>query len=334
MKQTLNNLLEHRSLTEQEACALMKKLVTEPTNEAHMAALLSVFIMRDISLQELKGFRDALLELCLPFEVEGETMDVCGTGGDGKNTFNISTLASFVIAASGGRVVKHGNYGVSSVSGSSDVMEYLGYRFSNDTNKLKKQLDKNNICFLHAPLFHPALKQVAPVRKQMGIKTFFNMLGPLVNPVRPSHHFTGTYSLQLARLYHYLFQQQACLPAGQACRYTVVHGLDGYDEISLTAGCKVYSNDDEYIFYAGDWKLLPVTQEQLFGGNTVKEAAEIFVKVLEGKGTQPQNEVVIANAAAALHCFFPDKDIMDCISHARETLASGRAFQTFKQTLE
>lgn len=327
MKQTLNELLEHRSLTEQEAYLLMKELVTQTTNEAHTAALLSVFIMRDISLQELNGFRSALLELSLPFKVEGDVIDVCGTGGDGKNTFNISTLASFVVAASGGRVVKHGNYGVSSVSGSSDVMQFLGYTFTNDTSILHKQLEKNSICFLHAPLFHPALKQVAPVRKQMGIKTFFNMLGPLVNPARPSHHYTGTYNLQLARLYHYLFQQEGC-------RYTVVHALDGYDEISLTAGCKWYSNDDEFIFYAGDWNLSPVSQDMLFGGNTVKEAANIFVRVLEGKGSTAQNEVVIANAAAALHCLHPHRKMIDCIETAKESLASGRAFQILKQIME
>ena len=327
MKQTLNELLEHRSLTEQEAYALMKKLVTEPTNEAHTAALLSVFIMRDISLDELKGFRSALLELSLPFKVEGDAIDVCGTGGDGKNTFNISTLASFVVAAAGGRVVKHGNYGVSSVSGSSDVMQFLGYTFTNDTSVLQKQLERNNICFLHAPLFHPALKQVAPVRKQMGIKTFFNMLGPLVNPARPSHHYTGTYNLQLARLYNYLFQQEGC-------RYAVVHALDGYDEISLTAGCKWYGNNKEFIFYAEDWNLSPVTQDMLFGGNTVKEAADIFIRVLEGKGSKAQNEVVIANAAAALHCLHPHLSIAACVDNAREALASGRAFQILKQIIE
>ncbi|MBL0309818.1 MAG: anthranilate phosphoribosyltransferase [Bacteroidetes bacterium] len=327
MKQALNDLLEHQSLNEQEAYNLMKKLVTEPTNEAHTAALLSVFIMRDISLQELKGFRNALLELSLPFKVEGDAIDMCGTGGDGKNTFNISTLASFVTAAAGGRVMKHGNYGVSSVSGSSDVMEYLGYKFTNDTDALSRQLDKTNICFLHAPLFHPALKQVAPVRRQMGIKTFFNMLGPLVNPACPSHRFTGTYNLQLARLYHYLFQQEDC-------HYTVVHALDGYDEISLTAGCKYYSNDEEFIFYPPDWNLPELKQEMLFGGNTIKEAADIFVRVLEAKGTEAQHAVVIANAAAALHCLQPTTLIGDCVDSATDALVSGKALKTFKRTIE
>jgi anthranilate phosphoribosyltransferase len=326
MKDILNELLEHKLLDEDGAYKLLKRLVTEPVNETHAALLLSVFIMRDISLQELKGFRKALIELATPFDAEGEAIDVCGTGGDGKNTFNISTLASFVVAAAGGRVVKHGNYGVSSVSGSSDVMEYLGYTFTNDTGILKKQLEKNGICFLHAPLFHPALKQVASVRKQMGIKTFFNMLGPLVNPAHPTHHFAGTYNLPLARLYNYLFQQEGC-------RYVIVHSLDGYDEISLTGPCKWYGSEGEFIFHPDDWNLPTVKQESLFGGNTVKEAASIFIKVIEGKGTDAQTNAVVANAASALYCLNPESTIHHHLHIAREMLISGKAFQKFKQTI-
>ena len=324
MKQILNELLEHRSLTENEAYDLMTQLVTQPANEAQTAALLSVFIMREISLQEITGFRNALLNLAIPFKTEGDTIDVCGTGGDGKNTFNISTLASFVVAAAGGRVVKHGNYGVSSVSGSSDVMEYLGYKFTADTDILKKQLDQNNICLIHAPLFHPALKKVAPVRRQIGIKTFFNMLGPLVNPAQPSHRYTATYNLQLARLYHYFFQSTGC-------RYTVVHSLDGYDEISLTGQCKLYSNETEFIFTPQDWNLPQLSANELFGGDTVKEAAEIFINVLSGKGTFAQQAVVAANAGAALHCLYPGKEIAENIASAKQALESGKAFQIFKK---
>jgi anthranilate phosphoribosyltransferase len=326
MKEVLNQLFEHHSLSEQDAYSLMYKLITEPLNEAHTAALLSVFIMRDISLPELAGFRKALMELAIPFRVDGDTIDVCGTGGDGKNTFNISTLAAFVVAAADGRVVKHGNYGVSSVSGSSDVMEYLGYRFTSDQDTLKRQLDNSGICFLHAPLFHPALKQVGPIRRQMGIKTFFNMLGPLVNPALPTFHFTGTYHLHLARLYHYLFQQDNT-------RYVVVHSLDGYDEISLTAACKWYSNEDEFLFTASDWDLPDLKQEMLFGGESVKEAAEIFIRILQGDGSMAQNAVVSANAAAALHCINPDKAIKIQIEEAKEVLLSGKAFKIFKQLI-
>jgi anthranilate phosphoribosyltransferase len=324
MKQILNDLLEHRSLSQSEAYNLMKSLVTEQGNEAQTAALLSVFIMREISLQELSGFRNALIELALPFKIEGEAIDVCGTGGDGKNTFNISTLSSFVVAAAGGRVVKHGNYGVSSVSGSSDVMEYLGYRFTTDTDILKRQLEENNICLLHAPLFHPALKKVAPVRRQIGIKTFFNMLGPLVNPAQPTHRYTATYNLQLARLYHYFFQ-------AAGCRYTVVHSLDGYDEISLTGACKLYNNDTEFIFTPGNWNLPQVKPEALFGGNSVKEAADIFINVLQEGGTPAQQAVVIANAGAALNCLYPEKGIIENIALAKEGLLSGKAFKIFKK---
>jgi anthranilate phosphoribosyltransferase len=223
-------------------------------------------------------------------------------------------------------VVKHGNYGVSSVSGSSDVMEYLGYTFTNDTSVLQKQLDKNNICLLHAPLFHPALKQVASVRRQLGIKTFFNMLGPLVNPSNPTHHYTGTYNLPLARLYNYLFQQDES-------QYVVVHSLDGYDEISLTGACKWYGSGGEFIFNPDDWNLTVLNQESLFGGNTIKEAATIFVRVIEGKGTEAQTNAVIANAAAALYCLHPENTIQHHLDIARETLESGKAFQTFKNTI-
>ena len=324
MKAVLNTLFEHRNLTAQEAYDLMYQLVTSPVNDAHTAALLSVFLMRDITLHELQGFSKALLELAVPFTVDGETIDLCGTGGDGKDTFNISTLSSFVVAASGARVVKHGNYGVSSVSGSSDVMEYLGYKFTNNTDALKSQLDKCCICFLHAPLFHPALKQVAHVRKQMGVKTFFNMLGPLVNPARPTFHFTGTYSLQLARLYHYHFQQLHK-------KYVVVHGLDGYDEVSLTAACKWYSNQDEFIFSATDWNLPVLKQEDLFGGETVKDAAAIFMRVLQGEGTVAQNAVIAANAAAALHCINPARPVAIQTEDALNILLSGKALSIFKQ---
>ena len=326
MKATLNELFEHHSLSEPEAYNLMTTLVTSDVNDAHTAALLATFIMRDIGLSELKGFRNALLDLAVPFKAEGEIIDLCGTGGDGKNTFNISTLASFVVAAAGGRVVKHGNYGVSSVSGSSDVMEYLGYSFTNKNDELQKQLDSCGICFLHAPLFHPALKKVAHVRKQLGVKTFFNMLGPLVNPANPTFHFTGTYNLQLARLYHYLFQEQGD-------NYVIVHSLDGYDEISLTSPCKWYSSSEEFIFTATDWGLPQMKQELLFGGNSVKEAANIFITVLEGKGTEAQNTVVSANAAAALHCMAPEAAISGQMALAAEILLSGKALKTFKKLI-
>src|SRR5450631_83076 len=177
--------------------------------------------MRSIVIEELQGFRDALLELCIRVDMDGfELMDIVGTGGDGKNTFNISTLACFIVAGTGQKVAKHGNYGASSISGASNVMEQVGYRLKNDPGKLKQEVEEANICFLHAPLFHPALKAVGPIRKNLGIRTFFNMLGPLVNPAFPKYQLIGVYNLEMARIYNYLLQQSGS-------SFTIIHGLDG-----------------------------------------------------------------------------------------------------------
>jgi len=323
MKAVLNNLIELQTLTRTEAYELMKNIGTGVVNEAHLASLLTVLMMRPLTLDELHGFRGALLELCVPFKPDMPTIDLCGTGGDGKNTFNISTLASFVVAGCGYKVTKHGNYGVSSASGSSNVMEHYGYKFTNDRNILLKQLDAYNICFLHAPLFHPALKHVANVRKQMGIKTFFNMLGPLVNPAQPAYRLTGVFNLELARLYHYLLQQDSV-------NYKVLHDLNGFDEISLTGMVKVYSKNDENIFRPAEFGFNPKTENELFGGDTVKDAAEVFIAVLENKGTAAQQDVTVANAAMAIQCIEAESTYSACCAKARESLLSGKALQSFK----
>jgi anthranilate phosphoribosyltransferase len=284
--------------------------------------------MRSITVEELSGFRDALLDLCVPFDTEGmSTIDVCGTGGDGKNTFNISTLSAFVLAGAGYKVTKHGNYGVSSISGSSNVLEHFGYQFTNDKSLLIKQLDTNNICFLHAPLFHPALKTVGPIRKQLGIKTFFNMLGPLVNPARPEQQMVGVFSLELARLYQYIFQKTDT-------KYSIVYGLDGYDEVSLTDDVKVKTAFSETILSPQSFGKQPLTQNQIFGGDTVQEAAHIFLTVLENKGTAAQRDVVVANTALAIQCFKPTTSLLDCVTEAEESLISGQALKKFKATIE
>jgi anthranilate phosphoribosyltransferase len=242
MKAILSKLFDHKKLTQQEAKDILTNIAAGKYNEAQIAAFITVYLMRPIAVDELQGFREALLELCVPVDLEGvPTIDVCGTGGDGKNTFNISTLSSFVIAGAGYKVSKHGNVGVSSNSGSSDVLQHLGYQFTNDVDKLKRQLDQANICYFHAPLFHPALKTVGPIRKQLSVKTFFNMLGPLVNPAQPKYQLTGVFSLELARLYQYIFQQ---IPDKQ---FAIVHALDGYDEVSLTGDFKVKMNSREAI---------------------------------------------------------------------------------------
>src|SRR6267154_3350952 len=289
MKQILNELIEHRSLSKETARQVLIDLASGKFNASQMSAFMTVYMMRAITIDELQGFRDAMLELCIPVKVELPVMDVCGTGGDGKNTFNISTLSSFVVAAAGQPVAKHGNYGVSSLSGSSNILEYFGYKFTNNKDELKRSLDRANICFMHAPLFHPAMKNVAPIRKELGVKTFFNMLGPMVNPAFPRRQLVGVFSLELARQYGYLYQQSEK-------EFVILHSIAGYDEISLTSSLKYFSNEGEALMEPEDLQLPRLSAEDLSGGNTMDESAKIFMDVLEGKGTAAQNAVVVANA--------------------------------------
>ena len=282
--------------------------------------------MRNITVDELQGFRDAMLEQCIPVKFDQPVMDVCGTGGDGKNTFNISTLSSFVVAAAGQPVAKHGNYGVSSACGSSNVLEYFGYRFTNDSDELKRSLDRANICFMHAPLFHPALKNVAPIRKELGVKTFFNMLGPMVNPASPNYQLVGVFSLELARKYGYLYQHSDK-------QFVILHSLDGYDEISLTGAFKYFYNQGEQLLNPSDLNLPHVRQDEIRGGNTVEDSAKIFMKILEGNGTRAQNSAVIANAGMALYCADQKRGVLHAVATAKETLESGKALESFKKLL-
>lgn len=326
MKAVLNRLFDHEQLTMAEAHELLVRISEGAMNPSQMAAFLSVFIMRDISADELNGFRKALLELCVKVDFGGrKSIDLCGTGGDGKDTFNISTLASFVTAGAGYAVTKHGNYGVSSVCGSSNVLEHLGYSFTHDSDTLNRQLDKAGICFLHAPLFHPAMKTVAPIRRELGVKTFFNMLGPLVNPCQPTHQMIGVFNLKVLRLYHYLHQNIDR-------RYSLLHSLDGYDEISLTGPFKRITPEGEQLLEPADLNLRQLQQSDLFGGSTVEEAAMLFTDILDGKGTRAQNDVVCANAATAIFALEPNKPWEQCLMQARESLDSGKA-RTALQTL-
>jgi len=327
IKTILKKLLNHKTLTQLEAKAVLINIAKEKYNKSEVVSFLTVFMMRPVTVDELSGFRDALLELCLRIDLsEFRTIDMCGTGGDGQNTFNISTLASFVVAGAGAKVAKHGNYGVSSACGSSNVMEYLGYQFSSDEAVLKTQLVKANICILHAPLFHPAMKVVAPIRKELGLKTFFNMLGPMVNPSFPTHQLVGVFSLQLARVYQYIYQQTHK-------QYTIVHALDGYDEVSLTGDFKAIGNEGEQLYTPADFKMSHIKPEQIFGGDTVPEAAEIFNRVLCGDGTDAQNNVVIANAALALNCYYPNKSLEQNIIDARTSLLEGKAAKVLSTLL-
>jgi anthranilate phosphoribosyltransferase len=327
MKDILNQLFNHKTLSSEQAQKVLKNIASGQYNNSQLAAFMSVYLMRSITVEELSGFRSALLELCIPVDLNGyDTIDLCGTGGDGKDTFNISTLSSFVVAGAGGRVSKHGNYGVSSTCGSSNVMEQLGYKFSSDTAKLKNELEDSGICFIHAPLFNPAMKNVAPVRKELGMKTFFNMLGPMVNPSFPKYQLVGVYSLELARLYNYLYQ------LGDK-RFIILHSLDGYDEISLTSDFKMINNESEQDVSPeslGFSRLLP---EQLKGGSNVAESVAIFMNILEGKGTVEQNNVIIANSGMAINCLHHDKRMEECLAMAKESLESRKALSSLKKLL-
>lgn len=325
MKAILNKLFEYQSLTKEEAREILVNLAQGQYNQSQVAAFLTVYLMRSITVEELEGFRDAMLELCIPLEIdEYNAIDLCGTGGDGKDTFNISTLASFVVAGSGQAVAKHGNNGVSSVCGSSNLLAHFGYEFTNDPDKLKRSLDEANICFLHAPLFHPAMKNVAPIRKELGVKTFFNMLGPMVNPSFPKNQLVGVFSLELARLYGYLYQKTDK-------QFVILHSLDGYDEISLTGGFKMITDNVEQILNPTDLGLPQVRQEELSGGDSIESSARIFLDVLEGKGTEAQSNAVIANAGMAIYCGKQLENVTDGIAEAQESLYSGRALEKFKK---
>lgn len=319
MKAILTKLFEQQRLTKEEAKEALIQIANEKFNASQMASFLTVFLMRPISVNELTGFREALLELAVKVDLSDfNTIDLCGTGGDGKNTFNISTLTSFIVAGTGNKVAKHGNYGVSSVSGSSNMLEYLGYKFTNDEAVLKKQIDKANICFLHAPLFHPAMKAVGPIRKELGMKTFFNMLGPLVNPSRPQNQLVGVFNLEVARIYNYLLQQTAD-------NYGIVYSLDGYDEISLTSGFKLFTKDNEQLITPEELGLKRVEQSEIYGGNSVEEAAKIFISILNGNGTEAQNIAVLVNAAFALKTINKNKSFETAFEEAKESLVSLKA---------
>ena len=327
MKSTLEYLFNHQYLDYADAKSVLGKISEGQFGSDQVSSFLTVFKMRSISVEELTGFRDCLRERCVHIDLSDfNPIDMCGTGGDGKNTFNISTLASFVAAGAGVSVAKHGNYGVSSACGSSNVMEYLGYKFINNPDDIKRQLEHCGICFLHAPLFHPAMKEVAPIRRALGVSTFFNMLGPMVNPAFPKRQVVGVFSLELLRYYKYIYQQEDV-------SFRIVHALDGYDEISLTSDTKIASQNEEYILTPRELIQERLNQADLYGGNTIAEAAGIFMNVLSGKGSLAQNQVVAANAALAIQCCQPGKSIQESFQLAMESLDSGRAHEVFKKLI-
>jgi anthranilate phosphoribosyltransferase len=328
MKAILNRLLQYQTLSRSEAEHILTKITSGEYNESQTAAFLTVFMMRPVSLEELQGFRDAMLNLCIRIDLgDFNTIDVCGTGGDGFDTFNISTLSAFVLAGAGEKVVKHGNYGVSSACGSSNIMEHFGCKFTNDESKLKTTLDTVNFCFLHAPLFNPAMKNVAGIRRQLGVKTFFNMLGPMVNPTSPKNQLIGVFSHELARLYNYVYQN------GDTS-YAIVHSNDGYDEISLTSPFQFITRNSERFYLPEIFGLNYVVRSDIYGGRTVEDSAEIFKNVISGVGTKAQHAVVVANTAAAFYVLHPEKDLLTCASLADETLLSGKALKIFNRFIE
>jgi anthranilate phosphoribosyltransferase len=327
MKKILQYLFEHKTLSREQAKEVLVNIGKGIYNEHEVTAFMTVYLMRSITIPELEGFQDALLELCVPVDLSGfETIDIVGTGGDGKDTFNISTLACFIVAGTGQKVAKHGNYGASSISGASNVMEQLGYKFKNDNDTLRKEVEEANICFLHAPLFHPALKTVGPIRKNLAMRTFFNMLGPMVNPAAPQFQLVGVYSLEMARIYNYLLQS-----GGKP--FTIIHSLDGYDEISLTNDTKVITNAGEKIMTPEQLGKRTVSAADIHGGKTVEEAAKIFSTIVKGEGNWAQNAVVLANAAMALHCTGKYKNYDEAYHAAVESLESGKAYGSLQKLI-
>lgn len=327
MKKLLQYLFEHKTLSYEQAKETLIAISKGAYNDTEVTAFVTVFLMRSITIDELKGFRDALLELCVKVDLSDyQTIDIVGTGGDGKNTFNISTLACFIVAGTGQKVAKHGNYGATSISGASNVMENLGYKFSNDNAKLSREVEEADICFMHAPLFHPALKTVAPIRKNIGLRTFFNMLGPMVNPSQPTYQLVGVYNLEMARLYNYLLQQKGT-------PFTIIHSLDGYDEISLTNDTKVITNEGEFLYTPEEIGKRTVEQHDLYGGTTTEEAAGLFTKILKGDGTWAQTAVVLANAAMALSCTGNYSDYNEAYKAAVNSLENGNAYKALEKLI-
>lgn len=327
MKEILNFLFQHQSLSKSAAKQILLDIGKGVYNDHELSAFMTVFLMRMITVEELMGFREALLEMCLKIDFEErKVMDIVGTGGDGKNTFNISTLSCFVVAGAGQPVAKHGSYGASSVSGASNLMETLGYKFKSDADQLKRELDETKMCFLHAPVFHPALKNVAPIRKNLGIRTFFNLLGPMVNPSDPAYQLVGVYNLEVSRFYNYLLQLDNR-------KYAIVHSMDGYDEVSLTSDVKLITRDGESMLSPVQLGGMYVTQEEISGGNTVQASAELFMRILRGEGTSAQQNVVLANSALALLLTDSYSDYSSAFDAAKESLKSGRALNVFNKLI-
>lgn len=326
MKSSFQMLCHGHNLSETEAYQLLQNICDNKFNSAQIAAIIAFYIARPITVNELMGFRKALIDICIPVKLDRDAIDVCGTGGDQKDTFNISTLSALVLAASGIPVAKHGNYGSSSVSGSSDILKHLGYQFKNNSEDLNREFNKYNICFIHAPLFHPALKTVAATRKELGTKTFFNLLGPLVNPANINFRYVGVYGLEVARLYNYILQQDKA-------NYCLVNSLDGYDEVSLTTSFKYITKHTEQTIEPETLGFEVIKPQDVFGGKTISDAANIFINVLKNECTSAQKNVVIINSALAMNAYDNSKTIQECIEICKETIESKKTYTLFKNLI-
>ena len=328
MKKIINKLINYDYLTKEESFKIIINIANGKYNNSQIASFLTIFMMRNVTLEEIEGFRSALLELCISVNLsEFDAIDLCGTGGDGKDTFNISTISSFVVAGAGIRVAKHGNYGVSSSCGSSNIISHLGHEFSNDVSSLKSSLDKSNICFLHAPLFHPSLKNISPIRSELGVKTFFNMLGPMVNPIQPKSQLVGVFNSNIFRLYSNIYSKTDK-------NYCIVHSIDGYDEVSLTGAFKLYSNNHDIMLEPKDLDFNLINSENLSGGKNIEESSKIFLDILKNYGTREQVDAVLANSGLAIYCAKQLSSIKDGIEIARESLESGKAYSSLKLFIE
>tara|TARA_B100001029_G_C15059877_1_gene457491 strand:+ start:1636 stop:2625 length:990 start_codon:yes stop_codon:yes gene_type:complete len=328
MKNLLKDLYNHKIMNKDEAKNALILLTNGTANASQISSFLTVFLMRDITSEELDGFREAMIELSININIDGsELIDLCGTGGDGKDTFNISTVSSFVVAGAGIKVAKHGNYGVSSSCGSSNIISHLGHKFSNDVDTLRYSLEKSNICFLHAPLFHPSLKNISPIRGELGIKTFFNMLGPMVNPIQPKNQLVGVFNSNIFRLYSHIYSKSDK-------NYCIVHSIDGYDEISLTSPFKLFSNHSDIMLEPKDLNFDNIEPLSLSGGKNIDESLKIFLNVLKNKGKKEQIDSVLANSGLAIYCAKKLSSINEGLELARESLESGKAYNCLKLFIE
>ncbi|WP_185860906.1 anthranilate phosphoribosyltransferase [Blattabacterium cuenoti] len=330
MNKILENLFLEKTLTKQEAKNLFIELSKGKINKTQIVAITTIYNMRNPTLEEIVGFRQAIMEVSIRINLEEfNALDIVGTGGDGKNTFNISTLACFIVAGTGEKVIKHGSFNSSSITGSSNILKGLGYHFTNKEENLKNQLDKIGFCYLHAPIFHPVLSTVSEIRKELGMKTIFNTLGPLLNPGNPKNQLLGVNNLELARIYYYMYQNTRN-------NYAIIHSLDGYDEITLTSDVKCYSPKGERFYSIEELEIgnkkMKINPHELIGGKNTEENIRIFTSVLSGEGTLAQNKVVLTNATFALSLLNKDS-LENNYDKANRSLKSGKAKNILKKLL-